>query len=354
MEISEIWGLQPELDNKARLEHGHHIRSIDGLKEGLDGKADENHDHPIATDEAPGFMSTADRIKLDGLSNGGGGEIFISSVDGLSDALNGKAPSSHTHAIAQVAGLQTALDSKVSVGAVTDLLTGLQTAIDGKAAAGHTHAIGAVTGLQTALDGKAATGHAHSTATTSADGFMSAADKAKLDSLSSSGGGASTIAQVTGLQTALDGKAASSHTHAGLPNLSPAELTYTASQSSTYGTTPAGTYASLTDGSFTTGTGTSSEATAWIKADLGSVKAISQIWLGGGTIPGGWGNAAGYLNAATLEVSFDDSNWAIALLSLAQISDTAVTKFAFGGLLARYVRIKRSGYIGAGEFRIFG
>jgi hypothetical protein len=48
---------------------------------------------------------------------------------------------------------------------------------------GHGHAIIDVTGLQTALDGKAATSHTH------------------------------IIGDVTGLQTALDGKAAASHTH---------------------------------------------------------------------------------------------------------------------------------------------
>lgn len=62
-------------------------------------------------------------------------------------------------------------------------VTGLQTALDGKAASSHTHTIANVTGLQTALDGKAASAHGHA------------------------------IADVTGLQTALDGKAASAHTH---------------------------------------------------------------------------------------------------------------------------------------------
>ena len=52
------------------------------------------------------------------------------------------------------------------------------------ALASHTHSISDVTGLQTALDGKAASSHTHS------------------------------ISDVTGLQTALDGKASSSHTHA--------------------------------------------------------------------------------------------------------------------------------------------
>jgi hypothetical protein len=51
------------------------------------------------------------------------------------------APISHTHTIANV--------------------TGLQTALDGKAAFSHTHVINDVTGLQTALDGKAALSHTH-------------------------------------------------------------------------------------------------------------------------------------------------------------------------------------------------
>ncbi|MGJ3625955.1 hypothetical protein AB5I41_01460 [Sphingomonas sp. MMS24-JH45] len=114
----------------------------------------------------------------------------------------------HTHVIADVSGLQGALDGKQASGsyaplshvmdtnnphAVTKAQVGLgnadntsdvnkpvstavQTALNGKANASHTHVISDVTGLQTALDGKAATSHTH------------------------------TIAQVTGLQAALDGK----------------------------------------------------------------------------------------------------------------------------------------------------
>ena len=126
------------------------------------------------------------------------------------------APAVHTHSIANVTGLQTALDGKQAAGSYAtgaqgaladsavqpaDLadvatsgaysdLTGLPTlgtaaaaATGDFAAAAHTHAIGDVTGLQTALDGKAATSHTQA------------------------------ISTITGLQTALDGKAATSHTH---------------------------------------------------------------------------------------------------------------------------------------------
>lgn len=50
---------------------------------------------------------------------------------------------------------------------------------------GHSHVIADVTNLQTTLDGKAASSHTHSNATTSVAGFMSAADKDKLDDLPS-------------------------------------------------------------------------------------------------------------------------------------------------------------------------
>ncbi len=53
----------------------------------------------------------------------------------------------------------------------------------GAAASVHAHAIADVTSLQTALDNKAASGHTHSNASTSVAGFMSPADKTKLDGL---------------------------------------------------------------------------------------------------------------------------------------------------------------------------
>ena len=93
------------------------------------------------------------------------------------------APSAHQHTIAEVDGLQSALDAAGTGGgtsgptawaditgkpttfapsththAIADT-TGLQTALDGKAAITHTHAISDTTGLQTALDGKQPSGN---------------------------------------------------------------------------------------------------------------------------------------------------------------------------------------------------
>lgn len=62
----------------------------------------------------------------------------------VTSALSGKADTSHTHSIANVTGLQTALDGKQASGSY--------------AAATHSHIIADVAGLQTALDGKQASG----------------------------------------------------------------------------------------------------------------------------------------------------------------------------------------------------
>lgn len=84
-------------------------------------------------------------------------------IDHADEGLSTKAPLVHTHAIADVTGLQTELNGKASTShthAISDV-TGLQTALDGKASSSHTHIISDVTGLQTALDGKAASSHTH-------------------------------------------------------------------------------------------------------------------------------------------------------------------------------------------------
>lgn len=171
--------------------------------------------HAAVTTSAAGFMTAADKVKLDGIAAGatsythpsGDGNLHVpatgtgnngrvlragatagsmswsdfnktdvglGNVDNTADAdkpistatqtaLDAKANSSHVHAISGVTGLQTALDSKANLV--------------------HTHAFTDIPGLQTAIDGKANVVHSHSTATTLVDGFLSAADKAKLDSV---------------------------------------------------------------------------------------------------------------------------------------------------------------------------
>ena len=100
----------------------------------------------------------------------------------LADKPSTFAPSAHAHTIADVTGLQSALDGKQAAGSYAaathnhaiDDVTGLQGALDAKLASAsftwsnlpgkpstfapsaHNHVIGDVTGLQTALDGKQA------------------------------------------------------------------------------------------------------------------------------------------------------------------------------------------------------
>lgn len=165
--ISSITGLQAELASKAASAHTHTVSEVVGLQASLDGKASSTHTHAIAD------------------------------VTGLQSALNGKAASSHTHVVADVTGLQTALDSKQATlvsGTNIKTINGTSVigsgdlAISGSGTTDHSvltnrniadqHPISAITGLQSALDSKASTSHSH------------------------------VIADTTGLQTALDSKQA--------------------------------------------------------------------------------------------------------------------------------------------------
>jgi hypothetical protein len=121
-------------------------------------------------------------------------------INGLSAAIAGKADATHSHTVAQISGLQTLLDAKMSVTGTanasqkwstprTITLTGGVTgivSIDGSANVSmtatvtnnsHSHTVANVTGLQAALDGKATTSHTH------------------------------TVSEVTNLQSLLDAKA---------------------------------------------------------------------------------------------------------------------------------------------------
>lgn len=73
--------------------------------------------------------------------------LFNGAYGSLSGIPSTFTPSAHAHVIADVTGLQTALDGKQASGSY--------------AASVHTHVIADTTGLQTALDGKAATSHTH-------------------------------------------------------------------------------------------------------------------------------------------------------------------------------------------------
>lgn len=101
--------------------------------------------------------------------------------------------------------------------------TEVDTKLSSKADSNHTHSISNVTNLQTTLNGKADSNHTHTTATVSANGFLSKEDKSKLDGIatganktvvdSSLSGSSTNPVQNKVVNSALSGKANSSHSH---------------------------------------------------------------------------------------------------------------------------------------------
>lgn len=112
-----------------------------------------------------------------------------------------------TYYLSTVAGRITTTATGQRIGeAITRTTLLISIASVGGSGGPHSHVISDVTGLQSALDGKAATSHTHSIG-----------DVANLQSSLDGKAATShthTIANVTNLQTTLDGKAAVSHTHA--------------------------------------------------------------------------------------------------------------------------------------------
>ncbi|QDK01904.1 minor tail protein [Arthrobacter phage Vibaki] len=137
------------------------------------------------------------------------GKTYVLSVDAPATLANWKEvlAAGQVQSVAGKTGVVSLVKADVGLGSVdntTDLLkpisTATQTALNGKAATSHTHAIADVTSLQSTLDGKAASVHTHSAAdltsgtvpvarlplaTTSAAGALSAADKTILDGATS-------------------------------------------------------------------------------------------------------------------------------------------------------------------------
>lgn len=162
------------------------------LNTAISAKSDSSHNHDTAYD-AKGSASTAlseaktyaDTVATtaaknvkDDLLNGAGtaydtlkelGDLIdtnTNAIDALETVAGGKADVDHTHDDRYYT--ESEIDSKIST---------LNTSISGKADATHTHIISDVTGLQTALDGKAATSHgthvSYSTTAPKMDGVAS-------------------------------------------------------------------------------------------------------------------------------------------------------------------------------------
>lgn len=143
--------------------------------------------------------------------------IFLNKLNNIfatKDEVNTKSDKTHTHAVADVSGLQSALNDKA---AQIDL-DALETIVEGKANTSHTHSIGNVTNLQTTLDTKQAT-------ITGAATTITGSNLTTNRALISNGSGKVAVSAVTStelgyldgvtsnVQTQLDGKSASGHTH---------------------------------------------------------------------------------------------------------------------------------------------
>lgn len=175
--ISEVEGLQNELNGKADAEHSHNATDIDGLLGILESKAPKVHDHTIGevTNLQNTLNSKASVIHTH----------IISDVDGLQedlntlqDNINTKAPLVHNHTIGQVINLQNTLNTKSDVGHGHNIadVSELQDELDNKAPVGHTHTfsevsgvspiihnhlISEISGLQPVLDSKSDVSHSH-------------------------------------------------------------------------------------------------------------------------------------------------------------------------------------------------
>ena len=127
----------------------------------ISGKANVNHSHDSASSSANGFLSKEDKSKLDGIATEANKTVVDSSLSSSStnpvqnkivtNALNGKANSSHSHSISNITNLQSALDSKSETGHTHDdryyTETEMNTKLNSKANSSHTHTASQISDL---------------------------------------------------------------------------------------------------------------------------------------------------------------------------------------------------------------
>ena len=177
--------------------HNHVISNVDGLQSALDGKAANGHNHD-------GIYYTE------------------SEVDTL---LSGKANSSHTHTIANVSGLQSALDGKASSSHGTHVSYSTTAPVmDGTASVGtasavarsdHKHPTDTSRAAQASLDSHTSNkSNPHGVTLAQLGVTATATELNSLDGITATVTELNYVDGVTSsIQTQLNGKAASSHTH---------------------------------------------------------------------------------------------------------------------------------------------
>ena len=225
--------MNTQLANKANTNHTHDIASLpdetdmlghmeNDFYTALDTKADKT----TATTSANGLMSKEDKSKLDGIATEANKTVVDSALSSSSTnpvqnkvvkgALDGKAGTSIATTSAnglmsssdktKLDGIATGatkvtVDSSLSSSSTNPVQNKVvNSALNGKANSSHNHSISNITNLQSALDNKSATGHTHD------DRYYTETEMdTKLDNKANSTH-THNISDVTGLSTSLDGK----------------------------------------------------------------------------------------------------------------------------------------------------
>lgn len=182
-----------------------------------------NTTYSAATTSVAGLMSASDKVKLDGIATGANKITVDSALSSsstnpvqnnvINTALAGKADSGHTHSAAttSVAGLMSAADkakldgiatsaNNYSLPAAGSSLGGVKSGGDVTISSGvitvnddsHAHVISNVDGLQSALDGKAASSHNHGAGNITSGTLSS--DRLPTVPIAKGGTGATTVA----------------------------------------------------------------------------------------------------------------------------------------------------------------
>lgn len=219
----DVEALETEVAGKANSTHSHAQSDITGLATALGNKANASHTH-----------ETGDITGLDTALSGKAAASHTHSLDDVSETtakkimtadertkLSGIAAGAnkYTHPTSHPASMITGLADVATTGSYNDLSNKPTTMTP----TAHTHAQSDVTGLSTALSGKADTGHTHGAASTTANGFMSKEDKTKLNGIAT-GANKTTVdtalsasstnpVQNKVINTALAGKSNTNHNH---------------------------------------------------------------------------------------------------------------------------------------------
>lgn len=156
--------IDTKLQNKSDSNHTHDISELYDnfdMISGIQNKLNEKADKSVVTTSVNGLMSKEDKSKLNGIATEANKTVVDSSLSSSStnpvqnkivtNALNGKANSSHSHSISNITNLQSTLDSKSATGHTHDdryyTETEMNTKLNGKANSSHTHTASQISDL---------------------------------------------------------------------------------------------------------------------------------------------------------------------------------------------------------------